>query len=242
MCDSGRQASGGPQQRHYLLPRDLLCRLRHMLPYAMPPTSQDVGSDRHGGGPMHQHHRLVLQYVELPLPEDLAITHIATATSSINILIDVWIIVLPISTILKVQRPKREKAALVGIFCLGAFSCFASIVRLHSIRIYTESKDPFFDSVPINLWSMVEVNIGIYCASIPACKALFSSAQHQRSKTDASYQYHSRGRSGKMVSSEPDSDTIVRNEAYELRDVERPKNWLASDSELEQVTVPASRV
>jgi hypothetical protein len=95
---------------------------------------------------------------------------------------------------MSIHRPKREKVALVGIFSLGIFSCIASIVRLHSIRIYTESKDPFYDSVPINVWSMVEINIGIYCASIPALKAIFVRTQGNTRSTG--YRYHSRDQSG----------------------------------------------
>ncbi|KAH7117832.1 hypothetical protein B0J11DRAFT_592292 [Dendryphion nanum] len=117
------------------------------------------------------------------------------STSSFNIITDVWILFLPIPTLLSIQRPSREKLALIGVFSLGIFSCIASIVRLHSIRIYTESKDPFYDSVPINLWSMVEVNIGIWCASIPALKALFVKAQREKSR-GTGYQYHSRDKSG----------------------------------------------
>jgi hypothetical protein len=173
-------------------------------------------------------------------------THHLPATSSINILIDIWILVLPITTLLKIQRPKREKAALVGIFSLGVFSCIASIVRLHSIRIYTESKDPFYDSVPINLWSMVEIHIGVYCASIPACKALFSPAQRHRSQTGG-YQYHSQGRSGKTGES-GNNGSVRANESYGMKDVEsgaaKPQNYLASDSEIdgESVVRPVSRV
>ncbi|KAH7063919.1 hypothetical protein BKA63DRAFT_185026 [Paraphoma chrysanthemicola] len=173
-------------------------------------------------------------------------------TSSVNIVMDIWILVLPITTLLKVQRPKREKAALVGVFSLGAFSCIASIVRLHSIKIYTKSTDPFFDAVPINLWSMVEVNVGIYCASIPSLKALFSSSQRQRSRAGA-YHYHSRERSGKV--SDHSSGTVI-HDSYGLKDVEhgsvpepaharsQPQNWLASDSEAEQerIVYPQSRI
>ncbi|CAI6337296.1 unnamed protein product [Periconia digitata] len=114
------------------------------------------------------------------------------ATSSINILTDFWILFLPVRTLLKIQRPQHEKLALIVVFSLGVFSCIASIVRLHSIHIYTESDDPFYDSVPVNLWSMVEVNIGIWCASIPALKALVSRNQREarsHKKTAASSMY-----------------------------------------------------
>jgi hypothetical protein len=126
-----------------------------------------------------------------------------------------------VTTLLKVQRPMREKAALVGIFSLGVFSTIASVVRLHSIRIYTESTDPFFDSVPINLWSMVEVNVGILCASIPSLKALFSKGQRERNGT-AGYKYHSRGKSGVQDISIVEDEVRAGNEVYELEDGHAP--------------------
>ena len=159
-----------------------------------------------------------------------------SATSAINIIADIWILLLPIPTLLKVQRPRREKLALLVIFSLGAFSCIASIVRLYSVGIYTESKDPFFDSVPINVWSMVEINVGILCASIPATKALFSKAQRGRTQ-NGSYEYHSRERSvmksyGRGSGNNNSNDNrhentakgptgaVIQNESYELKDVE----------------------
>jgi hypothetical protein len=140
------------------------------------------------------------------------------ATSSINILLDIWILVLPVTTLLKIQRPGREKLALIGIFGLGVFSTIASIVRLYSIRVYTESKDPFFDSVPINTWSMVEINIGILCASFPATKALFSKNVRERGTKGGSYQYHSRERS--VIKSHGKSGTSSGVQAFAMKDVE----------------------
>lgn len=185
-------------------------------------------------------------------------------TSSLHIALDIWIIVLPVSTLLKVQRPRREKLALIVIFSLGIFSCIASIVRLHSIRIYTQSKDPFFDAVPINIWSMVEVNLGILCASIPALKALFSRAQRERSQ-NGTYQYHSRERSGgksygkgsKGSSGGGSAGTVLQDEVYGLKAVrngeQRPSvrkevrgggAWRASDLDVEEqrIVYPESRV
>ncbi|KAG9189447.1 hypothetical protein G6011_06315 [Alternaria panax] len=185
-------------------------------------------------------------------------------TSAINIIADIWILLLPITTLLKVQRPRREKFALVIIFSLGTFSCIASIVRLYSVGIYTESRDPFFDSVPINVWSMVEINVGILCACIPATKALFSKAQRHRTQ-NGSYQYHSRERSvmkshghgsgksnsndnGHEDAAEGPTGTVIRSELYELKDVESGDHqqfgtrkqedgggaWRVSDSDLDE--------
>ena len=158
----------------------------------------------------------------------------SAATSAFNIITDIWILALPIKTLLSIQRPNREKFALIFVFSLGVFSCIASIIRLHAIRIYTESTDPFYDSVPINLWSMIEVNIGIWCASIPALKALVSSGQRERSR-GTGYKYHSRDKSGtgsngnKIPAShakktggigDSQSTTLHAHEAYDLSPVD----------------------
>lgn len=42
-----------------------------------------------------------------------------------------------------------------------------SIIRLYTIKVFASSKDPFYDGVPINIWSMIEVNVAIICASVP---------------------------------------------------------------------------
>jgi hypothetical protein len=87
---------------------------------------------------------------------------------------DLWILVLPIKMILRIPRPPREKIAVFVIFGLGIVSTIASIIRLQSLRIFTLSNDPNYDSLPINTWSMVEVNIGIACACVPTLKPLVS--------------------------------------------------------------------
>jgi hypothetical protein len=102
------------------------------------------------------------------------------ATSAFHIFMDLWILALPIKLIFSIPRPPREKLAIFLIFGLGVISTLASIIRLQSLRIFTLSNDPFYDSLPINTWSMVEVNIGILCASIPSLKPLISRAQRQR--------------------------------------------------------------
>jgi hypothetical protein len=117
---------------------------------------------------------------------------------------DLWILILPLKLILRIPRPPREKLALFIIFGLGIVSTIASIIRLQSLRIFTLSSDPFYDSLPINTWSMVEVNIGIVCASIPSLRPLVSKAQRQRTR-QAFYKYGDR----KGDLSEWDNDSKV---------------------------------
>lgn len=103
------------------------------------------------------------------------------ATSGIHVAIDIWILALPIKTLTAIRRRKRDQAAIIFVFGLGIFALVASIVRMYTIRIYSQSQYPFYDTVPINLWSLIEINVGIYCASIPTLRPLFSKAQRERS-------------------------------------------------------------
>ena len=120
-----------------------------------------------------------------------------SATSTLNIVTDIWIIGLPVRTLASIQRPKSEKIVLIAVFGMGVFACIASIVRLYSLRLYTQSKDPFYDAAPINIWSMVEVTVAIVCASIPSIKPLLSKSQRtkfkQSSATNGRYMKHGVG-------------------------------------------------
>jgi hypothetical protein len=90
-----------------------------------------------------------------------------SATNGFTIASDVIILALPIPTLAKVKRNTHQKLALFGVFGAGALSTISSCVRLYTINIYTTSKDPLYDAAPINLWSFIEINLGIACASGP---------------------------------------------------------------------------
>lgn len=95
---------------------------------------------------------------------------------------DVWILALPYKLILSIPRPTREKMAVFIVFGLGLFSTICAIVRFRYLVLVTHSKDPFYDSLPINTWSVIEVNVGIVCASLPTLRPLFSKAQRDRTR------------------------------------------------------------
>jgi len=121
---------------------------------------------------------------------------VAIVTSGFNIITDIWIIALPIKALIKINRPRREKIALIFIFGVGTFATITSIIRLHTIYTYTLAKDPFQQSILVNLWSVIEVNTAIICGSAPALKPLFTpkalKAARQGSSNGGSHQYVAR--------------------------------------------------
>ncbi|KAH8645969.1 hypothetical protein BGZ60DRAFT_465291 [Tricladium varicosporioides] len=97
-----------------------------------------------------------------------------------NILLDICVLILPIKILRHIQRPTRDKIVLFAVFSFGALACIASMIRLYTIRVFTSSKDKFYDGTPINIWSMIEINVAIICASVPALKPLFSKSVRER--------------------------------------------------------------
>ncbi|KAI1450093.1 hypothetical protein F5Y02DRAFT_172466 [Annulohypoxylon stygium] len=95
-------------------------------------------------------------------------------SATINIVLDAWILIIPIPTVRKLHVSKRSRRGLYAIFGVGAFATICSCARLYSIHTYTETTDPFRHGVLVNLWSMVEINIAIWCACCPALKPVFS--------------------------------------------------------------------
>ncbi|KAK8133776.1 hypothetical protein PG984_005788 [Apiospora sp. TS-2023a] len=95
-------------------------------------------------------------------------------TSAFNIVMDFWILVMPLKTLNALQIRRRNRYVLYGVFGAGIFATAMSCVRLYSIYTYTLAADPFMEGSLINVWSMIEINVGIMCASVPALKPLFT--------------------------------------------------------------------
>ena len=90
----------------------------------------------------------------------------------------------------------KSKVILFPCFAKSPFSaCVTSILRLHSIYLVSYSNDVTWDNVGAALWSAVEINCAIICASLPVFKAIvsrifprllgktLSGSQHTRSKS-----------------------------------------------------------
>lgn len=95
---------------------------------------------------------------------------------------DIWILLLPYKLIFSIPRPLRERLAVYAVFGLGAFSTLCSIIRFYFLVKALHSKDPYYDSLGVNVWSVIEVNVGICCASMPTLRPLLSRAQRHRTR------------------------------------------------------------
>ena len=71
-----------------------------------------------------------------------------------------------------VQMNRRHKASLICILGLGTFATAAAFVKMSYLPHYGREGDLLWDSRDMTIWTVVEVNIGIICASLIALKPL----------------------------------------------------------------------
>jgi len=92
----------------------------------------------------------------------------------------------------RLQLPKRQKYALIGVFALGGLyviiqefdhsqlltSCYSvciiSILRLSSLHVIATSTDPTYDNAPIAYWTSIESNVAIICACLPSLRGFLT--------------------------------------------------------------------
>ncbi|KAF2116650.1 hypothetical protein BDV96DRAFT_645067 [Lophiotrema nucula] len=153
-------------------------------------------------------------------------------TSSMNIVTDFIIFVIPIIPVLKLQMRTRQKVLLLGLFCLGFLqvsshfskhdltspsTCIISLIRLSTLHKGINTTDPFWDNAPAAYWSVVELNCGILCACLPTLRPLISKFVPKLLTTRGSTAKSSTGTSNRLSAlhskkSQPEDGIYVRKE------------------------------
>lgn len=102
------------------------------------------------------------------------VTALFYSNAGLNIFQDVFIYILPMRMLSDIQIPRKQKVALIAVFAVGGFVCITGMLRLDSLRTASVSKDPTWDNFGSAIWSGIESNIGIVCASLPHFKPLLT--------------------------------------------------------------------
>ncbi|KAH7304656.1 hypothetical protein BKA65DRAFT_560415 [Rhexocercosporidium sp. MPI-PUGE-AT-0058] len=94
--------------------------------------------------------------------------------ASLNILTDIILVALPIPTLNNLQLSKSQKVGLMLIFGVGGIACLFSVLRLHSLYVYSNSTDISWDNTNTAIWSIVEINVGIICSCLATLRPIIS--------------------------------------------------------------------
>ncbi|PVI08162.1 hypothetical protein DM02DRAFT_511306 [Periconia macrospinosa] len=95
------------------------------------------------------------------------------ANAGLNISTDLLVAVLPVRAIWKLKIAMRQKIALLVILTLGWFVVVISVIRLYIlIQVAKNPMDTSWYGGPAAIWSALEINLAIFCASAPALRPL----------------------------------------------------------------------
>jgi hypothetical protein len=94
------------------------------------------------------------------------------SVASVDIFLDLAILFLPIPAISALNLPRKQKVATLCVFLLGFVVCAVSIIRLATVLAIARQGDFVMSGIWAIIWSVVEANVGIVCASLLALKCL----------------------------------------------------------------------
>ncbi|KAK6415770.1 hypothetical protein LTR95_017544, partial [Oleoguttula sp. CCFEE 5521] len=93
--------------------------------------------------------------------------------SAMTLTADTFLIVLPITNMIRLQLPKGQKAALLFVFSLGVFVMACTIVRCVQLGPAISQKDILYYQASSNSWTLLEVDVSIICASLAILRTPF---------------------------------------------------------------------
>ncbi|OJD33400.1 uncharacterized protein BKCO1_3100092 [Diplodia corticola] len=93
-------------------------------------------------------------------------------TSSIGIAMDFVVWLLPMPLLRRLHLPLKQKLGLTAVFALGGFVCIVSVLRLSLVQMYAAAGNAEEGGISAIIWSAIEANVGIICASLMAMKPL----------------------------------------------------------------------
>ncbi|KAH7324730.1 hypothetical protein B0I35DRAFT_475953 [Stachybotrys elegans] len=96
------------------------------------------------------------------------------SNAALNIFQDIVIYLLPVPMLWRVQVPLKQRIALICVFVVGGFVVVTGMVRLDSLQLASVSADVTWDNYGAAIWSSIEANFGIVCASLVHFKPLIA--------------------------------------------------------------------
>jgi hypothetical protein len=92
----------------------------------------------------------------------------------VSTLQDFFICALPVFLVWNLQISRRQKAALIGIFGMGLLTCVCGIMRTYyGIYVYYYTYDITWIAYYGWIWTALEADLAVICASAPALKVFF---------------------------------------------------------------------
>ncbi|KAK2729349.1 integral membrane protein [Colletotrichum kahawae] len=112
--------------------------------------------------------------------------------AAVHLATDIVIFILPLPLVSSLKLATMQKAGLIASFAVGIFTGAISVVRMVNLPLGITSTDPFFDAVPLVLFSIAEPTSAIICACIPIMRPLLGCTGRSPSSSQGSWRWLSK--------------------------------------------------
>ncbi|CAI7673273.1 unnamed protein product [Penicillium manginii] len=92
---------------------------------------------------------------------------LVVSAAAINIVLDVYVISLPIPKVLKLQASISTKIQVIFMFGVGFLITGVSIYRTIMLKLFATR-----DNAAGGYWSVIEIDVGVFCLCMPAMRSL----------------------------------------------------------------------
>ncbi|KAK0516461.1 hypothetical protein JMJ35_001064 [Cladonia borealis] len=114
-------------------------------------------------------------------------TAILTLISGVvNVVTDLYLLCLPIRSLMLLKMRGRRKFGLLLIFMSGLIACLVSIARLVLVSVRFHDPDTLYNAALTTELTSVELNVGIITASMPAMPQFFGKSKIFKMRTYSS--------------------------------------------------------
>ncbi|CAG8320912.1 unnamed protein product [Penicillium nalgiovense] len=116
----------------------------------------------------------------------------------VNIFVDFILIVMPVYEVVKLQLPLRKKIAVASMFIVGSVLMIIAIIRVVVFWNNRWGANETLGLYPLMHWSVIECQISVMCACLPAsraligrwCPGLLGGSSYRKTETHAADYYN----------------------------------------------------
>ncbi|KAH7179856.1 uncharacterized protein B0J16DRAFT_291429 [Fusarium flagelliforme] len=108
---------------------------------------------------------------------------LALVHAGINVVLDIWMFILPLTQLYHIGLKTRKKIGVMLIFSVGIFLIAVSCLRIPFMINFSRSLNSTADSQGIIVWSNLECGVGILVACLPHTQPLLRAAMTRARST-----------------------------------------------------------
>lgn len=148
-----------------------------------------------------------------------SLTDSCRAQTTLSVITDFIVYVLPLPTLIGVRLPTFQRMVLLGVFSLGFVVVLAGCFRTYWIyEVVIRTYDVTWHGYTLWIWVAVEVNSGVICGCVPTLRPLFQT--QRKTSSGGGTGGNSRGRTQSLPQQGTADVTRSRNSGHGVESIE----------------------